>query len=301
MKSKLKDSRQKVQSLKDLTCATLLLWAKNELKDLGSSEACRSAEWLLIEATGIERSALYLDGKRKVSVRIAEKFVCWVLRRKKREPVAYIIKKAAFWEEVLKVNRHTLIPRPETEILVERFIDKAGFEKNKTFEFIDIGCGSGAIGIALLRMFPKAKATLVDISGETLKVAEHNIKKYELKSRSKLVKSNLFRNILKSRKFDALVSNPPYFRDKDWGMVEPEIFFEPKRALKAGRDGLDFYRKIADESCDYLSKGAPLFLEVGYEQAGQVKQLFTQTRRYKKIRIYKDLSGIERVVQAQRL
>ncbi len=192
---------------------SLLEWGRRELAGLGPEESKASAERLLEEVLGFERTFLYLKAGERVSKKRAGVYCRLILKRKTRVPAAYLLQKAYFWNEVLEVRSSCLIPRPETEILVETFIRHSGIQKQSSFIFLDLGTGTGAIGIALLRHFPRACGTFSDISRSALRVTKRNLKHYRLLSRAEIVCSDLFEKFLKKkRRWDAVLSNPPYGR-----------------------------------------------------------------------------------------
>lgn len=281
----------------------LLDWGEKQLASLdslGSSESRTNAEWLLEDLAGIHRHQIYLEANPKISskvpIEIASKFRQLVAERKKRIPLAYLTGKTVFWKEVLEVNPACLIPRPETEILIEKFIEITGWKADHPFTFLDLGTGSGAMTVALLRYFEKAQATLSDISEKSLEIARKNLDSYKLLDRAELVRSDLFENCAK-RRWDAILSNPPYLAEADWKEIQPELLFEPREALDGGKDGLHFYRRIASESKKYLSPQGWLMVEVGQGQAEKVGELFLN-HGFKNIQIFKDHSDIKRVVTA---
>ncbi len=287
-----------------LTIGEILDWGMKELAGLGSTEARSSAEKLLETLLGLDRSGLYLQSDRYPREDRVRRYQTWIGRRKQREPFAYITGKATFWNEVLKVAPGCLIPRQETEALVEAFIENAGFKPNDAFSFLDLGSGSGAIGIALLRHFLNAKATFSDISEEALEMARVNLRRYELVERAEVVCSDLFEKfreaseISEIRRWDAIVSNPPYLSRTDLENVEPEILFEPALALEGGEDGLDLYRRMAAHARQFLVAGSPLFLEVGIQQAEPVRRILEENNCHS-IQISKDAMGIDRVLLAR--
>lgn len=278
------------------SCRGLLLWAGNKLKILGPHESQMEAEWLLAEVLGVVRSELYLEG-RSIPIEKREQFRSYVTQREKRIPLPYIAGKAYFWEEILEIGPACLIPRPETELLVARFIENSGFKKNDYFRFLDLATGSGAIGIALMRHFPNAHATLADISQEALSVARRNVGHYQLAERTEIVQSDCFENLTKQR-WDAIVCNPPYLAEADWQYLEPEIFYEPRQALDGGSDGLDFYRRLLLEVRGHLHVCGWLGLEMGIHQA-QTVMAWLEEKRFEVIQCYPDYAGIDRVILAQ--
>ena len=285
------------QNYNGRTLAELILWGEEELKELGPAEARLNAEILLFEISGMDRTKLYLESSKILSPEKTESYRNLIAKRKNRIPLAYLTGRAHFWEETLEVNPGCLIPRPETEILIESFLRHSGFSKDKTFSFLDLGSGSGAIGIALLREFKNSRAAFCDISPDALKVTANNICRYELGSRTEIFISDLF-HAFEGRKWDAIFSNPPYFAKVDWNWVEPEISYEPKTALNGGEDGLEFYRNIAKQAGNYLKPKGWLVLEMGIDQAPKVKELLAQNG-FCNLGIFKDHGGIDRVIMAQ--
>lgn len=285
--------------LETSTVGGLLIWAKNFLKNLGSAEAKASSERLLEEVLGVERAFLFVNEKETVSKQLAERYRILIQKRCGRVPVAYLLRKAYFWDEVLEVNKNCLIPRPETEILIESFIRRSGFTKNCRFTFLDLGCGSGIIGIALARNFPHAKVTFCDISKKALQVSKRNAARYGLLKRSEFIASDWFsfwRN--KQKTWDAIVSNPPYVADEDWHKIEPELTHEPETALRGGKEGLVFYKKISSEAKERLNPGGVLFFEMGAGQARKIKSFIVKDG-YKNPEIFKDYLKIDRVLMAR--
>ena len=273
-------------------------WGCEELKVLGAQEARASAERLLQELLDQGRANLYREAGRFLEPSLQKAYQRLVQGRKARVPLAYLLKKAYFWNEVLEVGPGCLIPRPETEVMVERFIEKAGFKQESSFSFLDLCCGSGAIGIALLRNFPHAHGTFGDISDEALEQTKTNLSKYSLLDRSTILKSNLFDAFEENKAWDAILSNPPYLSSEDWKGVEPEILQEPRLALDGGEDGFDFYHRISKKAPDFLKPQGVLFLEVGVGQAEKVQCLLKEP--FKDHATFKDYAGIDRVVVAVR-
>lgn len=280
-----------------MTLAELLSWGKNELSELDSEEAQASAEVLLSEVLSLPRASLYLESRQSVCEDDARKYREWIAGRKKRIPTAYLTGTAHFWNETLSVNSGCLVPRPETETLVKAFIDCSGFSQNNSFSFADLGTGSGAIGIALLREFPQARCSFLDISEKALAVTAGNVERYGLSSRARLLKTDLF-EACRGEQWDAVVSNPPYFDRKDWSEVEPEVLHEPRQALDGGIDGLLFYRRIAENVARYLKPSGCVFVEVGRGQSIPVKDIFI-SHGLGRLKTFKDDLDIERVVMAR--
>lgn len=209
---------------------------------------------------------------------------------KTHTPAQYIAKTAYFRELVLKVDDRVLIPRPETEELVQLIIEENTDEK---LDVLDIGTGSGAIALALAKVKKNWRLTASDISLDALELARENAEKNQVQLN--LIQSDLFRNI--SGKFDIIVSNPPYISYKDKDEVDQNVFrHEPHLALFADEDGFAIYRQIAQSANSYLTEGGKLYLEIGYKQGEALKQLFEQAFPNRRVRVLKDSFDKERMV-----
>lgn len=209
---------------------------------------------------------------------------------KTHTPAQYIAKTAYFRELALKVDDRVLIPRPETEELVQLIIEENTDEK---LDVLDIGTGSGAIALALAKVKKNWRLTASDISRDALELARENAEKNQVQLN--LIQSDLFRNI--SGKFDIIVSNPPYISYKDKDEVDQNVFrHEPHLALFADEDGFAIYRHIAQSANSYLTEGGKLYLEIGYKQGDVLKQLFEQAFPNRRVRVLKDSFDKERMV-----
>ncbi len=284
------------------TLGELLSGAKGFLEVLGKLEGGASAERLLEHLTGYEKSKLYLQWNAPVTRALAERYRKLVDKRGLGVPTAYLTGRAFFREETLEVGRDCLIPRPETELLVEKFIENSGYDEGDRFFFLDLGTGSGAIGISVLRHFKKSEGVCSDISEPALEIAGRNIERYGLGDRAELVCSDLFERLairFPGRRWDAILSNPPYLSAEDLEHLQKEVQYEPRMALSGGRDGFDFYRRIIPEAREYLVPGGWLAMETGWRQAAQVAR-WLEEHGYRGVRIEKDLAGIERVVMGKK-
>ena len=230
----------------------------------------------------------------------------WVLLEKQRaegHPVAYLIGKKEFFNIELKVAPGVLIPRPETELLVELTIDHIRSSGKKTPKILDLGTGSGAIGLALAKNLPNAQVTCVDVSAEALTIAQENAGLLNLSS-VKFLQSNWFDGLatgLPSENcvFDVIVSNPPYIPVGDHHLLMGDLRFEPSSALTDEHDGLMAYRAIFKEAPAYLAEDGFILVEHGFDQSKQVCQLL-QEQNYTNIKAHQDLAGIWRVASANR-
>ena len=206
-------------------------------------------------------------------------------------PLQHITHTQEFMKMDFFVNENVLIPRPDTEILVEEVINLA--KKIDNPKILDLCTGSGAIAISIAKNVPSAEVLAIDISEKALEVAKKNAN--NLQSKVKFKKSNLFSNIGKM-KFDIIVSNPPYIKKSDIKLLSNEVQKEPQIALDGGYDGLDFYRKISSQAIDYLKFGSYLCFEIGYDQQEDVTEIIKDTKHYNDTYCKKDLFGNDRVI-----
>ena len=201
-------------------------------------------------------------------------FAKFIKRRKQQEPVAYILNKKEFWNENYYVDKRVLIPRPETEILIEMLLKKVK-DKSKVFQILDLGCGSGCLLISCLKEFNKSLGLGIDISSLALEVAKKNIQTHKINSRAKLLKLDLFKLDIK-KKFDFILSNPPYLTSSEYRNLSKDVKdYEPKQALVGGFDGILYYKKIISFSKSSLKKNGFLALEIGDGQYKEIKKLLT--------------------------
>ena len=195
-----------------------------------------------------------------------------VERRKQKEPVAYILNKKEFWNESYFVDKRVLIPRPETEILIDLLLKKIK-DKNKTYKVLDLGCGSGCLLISFLKEMRKSRGMGVDISSNALEVAKKNIELHNLNNRAKLMRLDLLTLHTKD-KFDIIFSNPPYLSSTDYAKLSEDVKnFEPKQALVGGFNGVFYYKKIIELSQSALKKNGYLALELGDRQYRTISKL----------------------------
>ncbi|MDP2683229.1 MAG: peptide chain release factor N(5)-glutamine methyltransferase [Deltaproteobacteria bacterium] len=293
------------------TISETLLWAEEYLAGYNVPDAKIETEYLLAHALDCKRTELYLNHENHLSDYVLQEFIGFVERRIKREPSQYIIGEQEFWGLGFKVTRDVLIPRPETEILVEEAIKTVTSEqwpvvskniRNHSPLILDLCTGSGCIAISLAKEIPGCKVYAIDISERALDVAMENAERHDVAGRITFLQGNMFEPLNGLNiKADIIVSNPPYISKDEMKKIEPEISqYEPAGALYGGDDGLDFYRRIIAESPAYLAKGGYLMLEMGYGQAEEIKKLIKQNNVFEQIDIKKDLAGIDRVIKAQR-
>ena len=257
------------------------------------------AEILLARALDTERIKLYIDFEKEVDKQRLTRFKEYIIRRAKGEPTAYIIRKKQFMSLEFTVNPSVLIPRPETEMLVENAIEICKKIGGKV-SILDIGTGSGAIAVSLAKFIDNAEITAVDISEKALDVARSNAASHGVENRITFIKADLFPEEIKQ--FDIVVSNPPYIKTADINGLQREVRdFEPLSALDGGADGLTYYRAILEKASNYLKENGAIILEISPELAKDVVLLARNALKSKDIRVIKDLNGMERVVVVQSL
>lgn len=232
------------------------------------------AEVILADVLKISRVNLITKQNTVLNQGQEDLFSKLIKRRKQQEPVAYILNKKEFWNENYYVDKRVLIPRPETEILIEMLLKKVK-DKSKVFQILDLGCGSGCLLISCLKEFNKSLGLGIDISSLALEVAKKNIQSHKINSRAKLLKLDLFKLDIK-KKFDFILSNPPYLTSSEYRNLSKDVKdYEPKQALVGGFDGILYYKKIISFSKSSLKKNGFLALEIGDGQYKEIKKLLT--------------------------
>jgi len=281
------------------TVLRLLRGAADHLKNHHVSEPRSSAELLLGHVLGLDRLSLYLNAERPLEAGELEGFSRCLERRLRGEPVQYITGTQEFWSLSLTVTPDVLIPRPETELLVEALLDFARETGPEQMRLMDVGTGSGAIAVAAARELPKAVVVAGDLSLAALEVARDNARRHQVSERILFLCTDLFSGLGRTL-FEAVVTNPPYVKSSDFALLPREIReYEPRHALDGGEDGLQTIRAIIDQGPDFLRSGGILALEMGAGQAEAVGGLISRTNRYRRQHILKDYSGIDRVLVAE--
>lgn len=283
-----------------MTIKELILYGRKKLTNSATPEV--DAELLLLRVLKCTRVFLKTYPEREISREEITEFEEMLTRRVAGEPVAYIVGERDFWTFSVMVSKDVLIPRPETELLVEKVLEKIHqdskncndkFKQNK-LNILDLGTGSGVIAIALALELPEAQVFAVDLSLRALEIASTNAKRNKVKNIS-FYHGDLFSSLPDMReKFAYIISNPPYIAQNDPHLDNKELRFEPKEALIAGVDGLDVLKVIIEEGQNFLMPQGWLLVEHGYDQAYKVQELFINNN-YGNISSYMDLSGHLRV------
>lgn len=277
------------------TIGRILKWTEQYFKEKGIESPRLDAEVLLSHILGRERIYLYVHFDEPLEPAELARYREAIKQRVQRVPVAYIIGEKEFMGLTFKVTEDTLVPRPDTEILVQAAIERLR-ARGDAPRFADIGTGTGAICLSVLHFLPKAQADTVDISPAARAVAEENAAALDASDRVTFHTGDLLAP-LAGQCYDAILSNPPYIPDGDIAALAPEVRLkEPHTALAGGKDGLDFYRRLMADAPALLKDGGFLAVEVGIHQAAPVAALAVPS--FSRTEILKDYAGIERVVIA---
>lgn len=280
----------------------LIVVGENRLKTAGIADAKIDAELLLMHQLHYDKRKIFMNWAKPLEEDDCNDYFDLLDRRAAGEPPQYITGEQEFMGIKLMVDPRVLIPRQDTETLVETVLDYTAKRKG-SLKVLDLCTGSGAIAISLAVKNQSLKITASDISEDALDVATSNAGSCGVLKRIDFAKSDLFNSFktgFRGQKFDIIVSNPPYIKSAVLPTLQKEIYeHEPMSALDGGQDGLDFYRRIVTDAPKYLRKGGVLFLEIGYNQAELLKQLIEVSGAYREdVEVIKDLVGEDRVVVA---
>lgn len=267
-----------------------------ESRLLGVDSPRLSAEVLVAEALGCSRLSLVIDRDRSVSSEEAERVECLVARREKGEPVAYILGSKEFYGLDFMVTPDTLIPRPETEHLIDQV--EALYPNDADIRFADLGTGSGILAVTLATVFPGICGVAVDMSSGALKVARENAKVHSVSERLSFIQGDFTNHLFLQDSLDLIVSNPPYVTETEYLEASSEVTdFEPKTALVSGVDGLDHIKAMLPYVANALRPGGRFLMEIGYAQGKDVVRIVTEKfPEYETVEIMKDLAGHDRIV-----
>ena len=266
------------------------------LQAAGIEEAALDARLLLEAVCGTDRNDLLVHGEQPVAPEAEEKYLNWIRQRAEHIPLQQLTGEQGFMGLTFSVNEHVLIPRQDTEILVEEVLK----ELHDGMRVLDMCTGSGCILLSLLHYSNDCEGLGVDLSAEALEVAGRNVLKVltpEKAEHAHFLQSDLFEKV--EGKFEIIVSNPPYIASAEVEKLMPEVRdFEPENALDGGADGLDFYRKIVGQVKDYLNPGGYVYMEIGYDQGEAVSELM-RNAGFTEVEVIKDLARNDRVVKGK--
>ncbi len=267
------------------------------VKSMAGIESARlDAEILLASSMNIDRTSLYAYPEREVPDQAVTHFDFLLSRRNQHYPVAYLIGSKEFWSLKFKVDRNTLIPRPETECLVETALEF--IPENQTYKILDLGTGSGAIALAIARERPETNVLAIDLSEEVLQISRDNAREHDI-ANVEFLRSDWFSE-LQNKQFNMIVCNPPYVESSDSGFTSGEIRHEPRLALDGGQHGMQVITYLIPAARKFLKPKGQLILEHGKQQAKDIRDLFTASR-YQEIYTRQDYAGLDRLSFAQRI
>jgi len=285
---------------KNPTVREALKEAADKLTAAGLEDPAAEAEFLLTGLLGIKRHELFLHPQRELTGAEAAGLDEFIERRGRREPAQLITGECEFRGLAIRVTRDVLVPRPETELLVDEALKAAAHFKEETGPVaIDLCAGSGCVAVSLAKEAPLWRVYATDISPAALAVAKENARVNGVADRVEFIEGDLFAPLAGIRG-QIVLSNPPYVTAADMRRLPAEVaLWEPAGALYGGPDGLHFYRRIAAEAHEHLAPGGFLIMEMGWGQAAAIKKLLEKDGRFTKIDIRKDYAGIERIVVAR--
>lgn len=282
------------------TVRRVLDWATADFRARGFDSPRLEAELLLTKATRLDRVRLIVEGERPLLAAELEEVRGLIQRRRRAEPIAYILGKREFYGLDFVVDSRVLIPRPDTEFLVEVALS-ATQARHEFGVALDLCTGSGCVAIAFAKQRPTWRVTASDISKDALAVAQLNAERLGAAFGMRFVASDLFSDLDREQRYSLITANPPYIPQSEIAVLQADIReFEPELALRGGADGLDVTRRLIREAPNYLGPGGVLALEVGYDQAPRVATLLTDAG-LSEVRCTKDYGGHERVVSGRKL
>jgi release factor glutamine methyltransferase len=281
----------------------ILMQGVQRLHGAGIDSARLDAELLLGCALGISREELIVAAARNLSLAESDRYEDLLKRRLNREPLAYITGQQEFWSLDFIVSSDVLVPRPETELLVEIALKElANLADTKLPRMLELGTGSGAISVALATESPQTQIVATEISPAALAIARRNACRHGVSKGIRFLQGDLFTALDQEHEndFDLVVSNPPYIPRGEISNLEAEVSrWEPRAALDGGVDGLNFYRLIAQEAPNYLRQGGVVAVEIGATMGSSVLALFRDSAAYLDIQVHQDYSGRDRVIIAR--
>ena len=291
------------QSAGQATLGEAIAESRRLLDQAGIESAEQEALWIVQHVLRLPAHHVVIDRDRLLASTELADVNGLVQRRVGREPLQYIFGTQEFCGLEFHVNPAVLIPRPETELLVEYVAQRISAEQSATI--VDVCTGSGCIAVAIARQRPRARLIATDLSSRSLDVARQNAIRHSVGERIIWLEGNLLGALAGQKlegQVDVIVSNPPYIAEADWATLQPEVrLFEPRGALVAGPQGTELHERLLQEACRYLSPGGALILEIGAGQARAIRQIVEQISGYRFHRLVYDEAGLERVVIVERV
>ncbi len=288
------------------TLQALLTSSCRRLEAAGVESPRLDAEVLLCRVLNISREEFWRDSSRQLDLEDIKRCEEWIQRREKREPLAYIIGEREFWSRSFKVTPDVLIPRPETELLIEQLLNAIPAQKrNEPLQGLDMCTGSGVLAIISALELPASKIIGTDLSISALAVARENSRRHGVEDRILWLSSDMFGNLgghdFKVGEIDFILCNPPYIASGECRSLQPEISqFEPPTALDGGTAGLKFFDKILEGAHLWLKPGGRLLMEIGSDQGPAVKTMLMREENFSRVNLHQDYSGRDRAVSARK-
>jgi release factor glutamine methyltransferase len=275
------------------TAAELIGWASAELRTISGDDALLEAQVLLARAFGVDRSRLLAGLNERVARETAGAFEGLVERRKRREPLAYIVGSREFYGIEIACSPAALIPRPETEMLVHLALDEIE-RRGGVVRVCDVGTGSGAIAVAVAVHAPRARITATDASADALTLAHENARRHGIDGRIEFVRTDLLHG---AGRFDVIVTNLPYVSDSEWSELEPELRdYEPRGALVGGESGTEIIERFLREASQHVEDGGVIAVEIGATQGVAMTAFARGAFPRARVELMRDLAGLDRLV-----
>ena len=273
-------------------------WGEARLLEKGIDNSRFDADLLLAEVLNVSRDRLYLEGSLKLSAQEESDYRGLILRRAEHEPLQYILKRQEFMGLSFYIDERVLIPRADSELLIEKWLELVRSEERQAqdavIKVVDLCTGSGALAISMAHYYPKAEVFGTDLSQDALEVARENAKRLGISVQWR--QGDFLKPILGER-WDYIITNPPYVSAEEYSQCAPEIFREPSMAFLGGKEGLDFYRTLAEETRSLLTPQGRLLMEIGWNQGDAVCEIFRINGF--ETQIFQDLAGHDRVIIAR--
>ncbi|NOX26502.1 MAG: peptide chain release factor N(5)-glutamine methyltransferase [Deltaproteobacteria bacterium] len=270
------------------------------LKDVDIPDCDSEAVILIDHFLHLNQSQIFLDGQRPVDTAVYSLIKnALATRIGSRCPLAYIIGEQDFWSRTFRVSAAVLIPRQETEILVEKVLRTVKPSADREFAFMDLGTGSGVLAVTLTLEIENSRGVAIDRSMSALRVARDNANRYAVGERLYFLQADWYSAVRPGQKFDLVVANPPYVAGDILKDLQPELDHEPSLALDGGRSGMKEIQRIAGKVHEVLRPGGWFFMEIGFDQGGLVLDLFNSFDLYQQVMIHNDYAGLPRILQAR--